>query len=415
MIQCLFILNSIGEIIIEKHYRGLVSRTVCDSFWHHLSKASSPQEVLPIIVTSKYYLIHVQGDGLFYLAAVTQEVPPLLVIEFLYRVVEIFNDYFESISEEVIKDNFTTVYQLLDELVDNGMPFNTEPNILKEMIAPPNLYTSIVTSVTGSSSVSSELPNGSLSSIPWRKTGVKHTTDEIFFDIIEEIDTIIDKNGQVLTCEVSGTVQCKCFLSGMPDLTLIFTNPRLLTDVSFHPCVRYNRWEHDKVISFVPPDGGFKLMTYRVTQGIQLPIYVKPQISFHQGGGSVNIMVGPKFTLGKPVEDLVITVPFSKSVSTTTLKPNHGTIEFDEIEKICVWKIGKLPKEKSPLLSGSVSLTHPANIPDSCPTILVDFLLNAYTASGIKVESLTLHNEKYRNYYKGVKMQTKAGTFQVRS
>ena len=28
-----------------------------------------------------------------------------------------------------------------------------------------------------------------------------------------------------------------------PDLTLSFVNPRLLDDVSFHPCVRYKRWE----------------------------------------------------------------------------------------------------------------------------------------------------------------------------
>lgn len=29
----------------------------------------------------------------------------------------------------------------------------------------------------------------------------------------------------------------------MPDLTLTFVNPRLLDDVSFHPCVRFKRWE----------------------------------------------------------------------------------------------------------------------------------------------------------------------------
>lgn len=29
----------------------------------------------------------------------------------------------------------------------------------------------------------------------------------------------------------------------MPDLTLSFVNPRLFDDVSFHPCVRFKRWE----------------------------------------------------------------------------------------------------------------------------------------------------------------------------
>lgn len=49
----------------------------------------------------------------------------------------------------------------------------------------------------------------------------------------------------------------------MPDLTLNFVNPRLVDDCSFHPSVRFNKWETDKVLSFVPPDGHFRLMSYR--------------------------------------------------------------------------------------------------------------------------------------------------------
>lgn len=42
-------------------------------------------------------------------------------------------------------------------------------------------------------------------------------------------------------------------------------NPRLLDDVSFHPCVRYKRWESERVISFIPPDGNFQLMSYHIS------------------------------------------------------------------------------------------------------------------------------------------------------
>lgn len=38
-------------------------------------------------------------------------------------------------------------------------------------------------------------------------------------------------------------VDCCIKLSGMPDLSLTFVNPRLFDDVSFHPCVRFRRWE----------------------------------------------------------------------------------------------------------------------------------------------------------------------------
>ena len=43
-------------------------------------------------------------------------------------------------------------------------------------------------------SVSSTLPTGQLSNIPWRRSGVKYTSNEIFLDLIEEVDAIIDRS-----------------------------------------------------------------------------------------------------------------------------------------------------------------------------------------------------------------------------
>ncbi len=35
-----------------------------------------------------------------------------------------------QVSEESIKENFITVYQLMDEMMDNGIPMTTAPNVL---------------------------------------------------------------------------------------------------------------------------------------------------------------------------------------------------------------------------------------------------------------------------------------------
>ena len=37
-----------------------------------------------------------------------------------------------------------------------------------------------------------------------------------------------------------------------------------LEDVKFHQCVRLARFENDRTISFIPPDGQFVVMTYRL-------------------------------------------------------------------------------------------------------------------------------------------------------
>ena len=37
-----------------------------------------------------------------------------------------------------------------------------------------------------------------------------------------------------------------------------------MEDVRFHQCVRLSRFENDRTISFIPPDGEFELMSYRL-------------------------------------------------------------------------------------------------------------------------------------------------------
>uniref|UniRef100_A0A8C4DF16 Adaptor related protein complex 3 subunit mu 1 n=1 Tax=Dicentrarchus labrax TaxID=13489 RepID=A0A8C4DF16_DICLA len=97
-------------------------------------------------------------------------------------------DYFGECSEGIIKDNIVTVYELLEEMLDNGFPLATESNVLKEMIRPPTILRSVVNTLTGSSNVGDTLPTGQLSNVPWRRAGVKYTNNEAYFDVIEEID-----------------------------------------------------------------------------------------------------------------------------------------------------------------------------------------------------------------------------------
>lgn len=183
--------------------------------------------------------------------------------------------------------------------MDYGYPFTTEPNILKVMIQPPSVFSRLTTVATGKSYISEELPDGTLSNMPWRQTGVKYSQNEIYLDIIEEIDGVFDKNGQVISLDVSGSISANCKLSGMPDLTLQFTDPTVIDDCSFHQCVRYNRYDRDKVVSFVPPDGQFELMRYRVNSNTPVipPCYCTPQYTFDKGPnskGHISVMVGQR-------------------------------------------------------------------------------------------------------------------------
>uniref|UniRef100_A0A8C9S2W8 AP-3 complex subunit mu-1 n=1 Tax=Scleropages formosus TaxID=113540 RepID=A0A8C9S2W8_SCLFO len=419
MIHSLFLVSTAGHIFLEKHWKSVISRSVCDYLFEAQGKASAPENVPPVIATPHHYLISVYRDRIFFVAVIQTEVPPLFVIEFLHRVAETFQDYFGECSEASIKDNVVIVYELLEEMLDNGFPLATEANILKEMIKPPTILRSVVNTITGgSSNVGGTLPTGQLSNIPWRRTGVKYTNNEAYFDVVEEIDAILDKSGTVVFAEIQGVIDACVKLSGMPDLTLSFVNPRLLDDVSFHPCVRFKRWEAERVLSFIPPDGNFRLMSYHVNAQnlVAIPVYVKQNVSFFETGssGRLDITVGPKQTMGKTIEDVVITVHMPKVVLNANLTTNQGTSTYDPVTKVLVWDIGKLNQQKVPNLKGSLSLQSGAPRPDENPTLNIDLRIQQLAISGLKVNRLNMFGEKYKPF-KGVKYVTKAGKFQVRT
>ena len=406
MIQSLFILSPTGEVLIERHFRGVTSRSVCDYFWdrasvsvnHHGGVSTTTSlltneeqqlllplhdSVLPVMEVPEsdhgtVYIISILRDGLSYLAVVPAEVSPLMILEFLHRIASIFVDYFGSPADEsAIKDNFSTAYQLLEEMVDYGWPLTTEPNALKAMIRPPSVMSKLQSVVFSNTTVSDELPSGTISNMPWRAAGVSYTQNEIYMDIVEQVDAIVDAlSGNLISSDVSGSIQCQSHLSGIPDLLLTFKDPALIDDCSFHPCVRYQRFERDQVVSFVPPDGLFELMRYSIAaekranfsppiecqaqwnvsspsspQAAQSNTFVKEERTESSARLMVNvrvrslsslIMSSSRKDMRTAVEDVAVTIPLPKQVRTATFQVTAGSVVYDEAGKVAKWTLGKL-------------------------------------------------------------------------
>ena len=314
--------------------------------------------------------------------------------------------------------------------------------------------------MTGGSSaiVSEALPTGTVSNMPWRKAGVQHPQNEIYIDIVEEIDAIVSSDGSLLTSDVTGSIQAQSNLSGVPDLILTFNDASLIDDCSFHPCVRYSRFEKDKVVSFVPPDGPFELMRYRGRMsnsgGNQcivgnMPIQVIPRISYgrfgggHGDKGGSNSDVGGRISLSVTarsissliyassrkgplvIEDVAVVIPFPKFVRTANLNVTAGHVIYDEAGKVAKWVIGKLDEKMRPQLNGTMVLeegSDPGSMQGQSgssssdgeqPPLFVTWKVLLASVSGLNVSGLSVTGEHYKPY-KGVRNITKSGTFQIR-
>lgn len=348
MLSSFIVLGPTGHTVFEKHWREPVTRRALDEFWTLLNENGFVTAAPPAQNMGKLTMVHVQRGPLLLVGALSRDVPVMLAISLLHRVGDLLELYLKELTEDALRANFVTVYQLLDEIIDNGSPLHTEPNVLQQLVMQPGKMESIVAGVTGASQIKAALPESSNSSAPWRRAGVKYSANEFYMDLMERLDAVVDgRNGVLQRAEVWGQAMCNSLLSGMPRLTLSFTS-HIIEDVSLHECIARDRWERERVMSFTPPDGKFELCSYRVSRTNQLPVYCTPNISFVPasnpaaaaapaspessgggggGGGGVGhmqITLGARPTEGRPVEDVTLRMPLPDSCVSSSLTATVG-------------------------------------------------------------------------------------------
>lgn len=428
----LFLLNASGEMLVEKQWLGRFDRQVCDLFFELTSKETSRNDIAPIIPIGPYYFLQTSRNDIFFLTIVEQETNPGIIFEFQQLVLDTLLTYISSISENAIRENFVLIYQLLDEMNHGGFAYTTEKNQLLDMIAPPSLANKMLDIFhigSPTSTLKGDLSSAAVSKIPWRRDNVSYLKNAVYFDIIESIDAVLSPDGSIVSSLIHGEVQCKSQLSGVPDLALsLHRNPPIL-DCSLHRCVRLARFERDRIISFVPPDGEFTLCNYKVDSNINIPIYVRPEFNWTQDKCTFTISFGQKASFSSLLEDIAIVIPIPKACSATVTQVNIGTVRTDQLTHTCRWEVPEMPKDSGPLkndrlASGSQRQTIPTitgtftltrDVPaDERPTLRVLFMLKKYSSSGATIDGLVVKNVNYEPV-RGVRAICKAGKLQVRT
>lgn len=220
-----------------------------------------------------------------------------------------FTEYFKELEEESIRDNFVIIYELLDEMMDFGYPQTTESKILQECVYPwcyalvvgcrntDMCVRRYITQESHKLEVQARPPIAVTNAVSWRSEGIRYRKNEVFLDVIESLNLLVSANGNVLRSEILGAIKMKCYLSGMPELRLGLNDKVMfettgratrgkaveMEDVKFHQCVRLSRFENDRTISFIPPDGEFELMSYRLNTQVKPLIWVECIVESHSG------------------------------------------------------------------------------------------------------------------------------------
>ncbi|KAF8313048.1 clathrin adaptor mu subunit [Clavulina sp. PMI_390] len=384
-----------------------------------LSSTSYPKKidsVLPVNIPaspdrSSSVCCHVERAGIYFLCPVSADVDPAFVFAFVETFISILEDYLGTVSSSSIKDHFDVVYQLLEEMLDNGIPLTTEPNTLKDIVLPPSLMNKIL-SVAGVAGLPTSTPAPFSSPIPWRKTGLRYNNNEIYFDIIETLDAVVSNSGKVITREVYGKIHSTSRLSGTPDLLMAFGGSQVMVDATFHPCVRIARFISKRELSFVPPDGSFTLMEYRVdrTAGSHIsatgmiPITLKPIVQINDDGGTFDISATSKLPSNRALENVTVSFYLGEGSGSVTATMGLGISSTGMgAGGTLSWNIPVLDSHPRSIKGAWITSVLP---PRPSRSMHVTFQLANECLSGIRVDYMKVMKEAYKAF-KGVRTSAK--------
>jgi AP-2 complex subunit mu-1 len=223
---------------------------------------------------------------MYFVALTRSNVNPALVFEYLFQKIRILKAYLgEEFDENSMRNNMTLIYELMDETMDFGYPQNCAVDVLR-------LYINLGNIRQQDEPDTSKLTSQITGAIDWRREGIRYKRNEVYIDVLESINLLMSSTGDVLRNEVTAQVQMNTKLTGMPECKFGLNDKLVIEketnqnrkpgveidDCTFHRCVRLGKFDADRTITFIPPDGEFELMRYRVTDNINLPFRIIPAV-----------------------------------------------------------------------------------------------------------------------------------------
>ncbi|KAI1229654.1 hypothetical protein IHE44_0010986 [Lamprotornis superbus] len=367
--SALFILDLKGKPLISRNYKGDVGLGEIENFMGVLLQREEEGTLTPVLTYGHVHFLWIKHANLYLVATTKKNGNASLVFSFLYKVVEVswgvwgglgvtlirgggvtevFSEYFKELEEESIRDNFVIIYELLDELMDFGFPQTTDSKILQEYITQEGNKLD-----TGRSRVPTTVTNA----VSWRSEGIRYKKNEVFIDVIESVNLLVSANGSVVLSEVVGTIKLKVFLSGMPELRLGLNDRVLfeltgrgknksveLEDVKFHQCVRLSRFDNDRTISFIPPDGDFELMSYRLHTQVKPLIWIESIIEkFSHSRVEIMVKAKGQFKKQSVANGVEIAIPVPSDADSPKFKTTVGSARYLPERNVVIWSIKSFP------------------------------------------------------------------------
>jgi len=424
-ISAIYFLDRKGRIIIFRNYRGEVDQDISECFINEVLELDEAN-MKPAFTVDDVHYIWIRHQNIYIVAVGKRNINVAMTFSFLHKLKDILIDYFYILEEETVKDNFVLIYELLDEIMDHGYPQITEGKILKDLIMISSNKKNIKNSKENLA-LTSTMTN----TVSWRKEGIKYNVNEAWLDVVEKVDELISSDGNVLSSQINGSVIMKSFLSGMPRVTVGLndkivlqnlgkdtTNSIEMDDLKFHQCVNKKKYDNERIIEFIPPDGEFELMSYRLDMSIKPLISVKVEI-LNISETRIEYVAKAKtnFKNRSVANNVSIYIPVPLDIQNATFKTNSGSVVYLSDREDLLWFIKRFEGQCE--LDMNCSFQVPTvRIDDTTKhlkrPIQVSFEIPYFTVSGFQVRYMKIVEKSGYEAVPWVRYFTRNGEYSIR-
>lgn len=173
MASCIYFCDNKGKVILSRRYRDDVPPSAIEKFPSLLLEAEQESSIVPPCLTHNgvQYLFIQHNDIYVLTMSRSLSINVAQVFSFLYKLVEVLAEYVKTVEEESIRDNFVIIYELLDEMLDYGIPQITETKMLKQYITQKSYK--LIKSAKKSKNVIRP-PSQLTKSVSWRPEGITY-------------------------------------------------------------------------------------------------------------------------------------------------------------------------------------------------------------------------------------------------
>lgn len=431
-----FILSPRGDSIINQNFRHDTATNAPEVFFRKAKfwKGDAP----PIFLHDGNTFVNLKRNGLWFVLVSNKNISPSFSVELLNRLCSVIKDYCGVLNEEAIRKNFILIIELLGEIIDFGYVQGSSTELLKTYVFSEPMMVEQTSSKMPSFNLKD---NRTISSNAVQKpisiSERNNKKNEIFVDIIEELNVTFQSNGMVANMEIDGRIQMKSYLSGNPDLVVGLNQDLaigkagnlygsvVMDDCNFHECVNLSEFEYDRVLQFNPPDGEFVVMNYRITKEIVPPFRIQPFME-DAGPGRVDLIIKVRCELpdSNYAGNVVVKCPMPKSILGCSCDLGAGVTgqqtDYAQSSKVLTWTIKRFEGGQEQFLRAHMSLPpHAMQAPErtrkEMGPITMNFEVPMFNASGLNIRFLKItERSKSYNPHRWVRYVTRSSSYVCR-